>query len=229
MGIGESDGCVGIEQKLVDDFIICPVRGMTEKEKEFLEKEYIPRLESSGRKVHYPPRDTNQNDKIGLSICSENRAAVRAARKSVDIYYNPTSTGTVFDIGMTFMAGKPVNIINPGIISRGTDDLGNFILKSSINACHLKEYESTFYDKMLARKEEIKRLRAIEYVWYENSKEFLFDFGMAFMAEKPIVLANREFVEAYKTEHKSFQNVLLALDGLHRKRTICMEDKNKKK
>ena len=59
-------------------FLICPVRDVTKKEKEDL-MEYISDLESEGHKVHYPPRNTNQNDLIGLNICKENRAAIKKA------------------------------------------------------------------------------------------------------------------------------------------------------
>jgi len=39
---------------------------------------------------------------------------------------------------------------------------------------------------------------------------------MVFQAEKPILLENLAEVEAQRTEKKSFQNVLLALDAMRR-------------
>jgi len=117
-------------------FIISPVRGITKEEKQFLD-EYVARLESQGHSVHYPCRDTNQNDPIGLYICCENREAIRKSDE-VHVY------------------------------------------------------------------------------WKEKSKGSLFDFGMLFIAEKPIVLINRD--EIKRTPYKSFQNVLLELDARHRKK-----------
>jgi hypothetical protein len=91
-------------------FMICPVRNATPEEKIFLE-EYMKNLESKGYKVYYPPRDTNQNDPIGLNICSENRAGIRNSDE-IHIYWNPGSSGSGFDFGMVFMAEKPIKLIN---------------------------------------------------------------------------------------------------------------------
>ena len=91
-------------------FMICPVRDATNEEKQFLQ-DYMSRLESQWHKVHYPARDTNQDDPFGLNICSENRQAIRDADE-IHIYWTKKSKGTLFDIGMMFMAGKPVVLIN---------------------------------------------------------------------------------------------------------------------
>jgi hypothetical protein len=91
-------------------FLICPVRNLTEEENNYLQG-YISNLENNGYKVHYPPRDTNQDDLIGLNICSENREAIRKADE-VHIYWNPSSSGSGFDFGMTFMIEKPIKFIN---------------------------------------------------------------------------------------------------------------------
>ncbi len=96
-----------LEKKI---FMICPVRDATDEEKGFLQ-DYMSQLESQGHKVHYPPRDTNQDDPIGLNICSENRQAIRDADE-IHIYWTKKSKGTLFDIGMMFMAEKPVVLIN---------------------------------------------------------------------------------------------------------------------
>lgn len=91
-------------------FIICPVRNLTSAEEEEV-KAYISMLESRGIKVHFPPRDTNQKDSIGLRICSDNKKALRESDR-IDIYWNPSSSGTLFDFGMTFALGKPICLIN---------------------------------------------------------------------------------------------------------------------
>ena len=73
---------------------------------------------------------------------------------------------------------------------------------------------SSFYEKALKRKKQIKKLKLIEYELKEKTVDFLFDFGMAFMAKKDIKLTNR--TEIKQTPHKSFENVLLVLDRKYR-------------
>jgi hypothetical protein len=97
-------------------FIICPVRNVTDKEKRYLE-DYILKLEAAGHLVHYPSRDTNQNDKIGLSICMENRQAIQDSDE-VHVYWNSSSSGSGFDLGMAFMGEKPLVLINRDSIKR---------------------------------------------------------------------------------------------------------------
>ena len=97
-------------------FIVCPVRNQTKKESKFLSN-YVSQLKSMGHYVHYPLEDTNQNDPIGLSIVWENRSAMRDADE-VHVYWNPTSQGSNFDVGMLFMAEKPVKLINRENIHR---------------------------------------------------------------------------------------------------------------
>ena len=90
-------------------FLICPVRNITEEESQYLQ-DYIAALEEN-HVVHYPPRDTNQDDPIGVNICSENRQAIQDADE-VHIYWNKTSYGSLFDFGMTFMKEKPLVLVN---------------------------------------------------------------------------------------------------------------------
>ena len=98
---------MNLEKKI---FMICPVREADEEEKAFLQ-DYISNLEQEGHKVHYPPRDTNQDDPIGYYICRENRQAILDADE-VHIYFTPKSKGTLFDIGMAFMMEKPIVLVN---------------------------------------------------------------------------------------------------------------------
>lgn len=62
--------------------------------------------------------------------------------------------------------------------------------------------------------------------WNESSEGSRFDFGMTFMAEKPIVLINRDKIK--KTPHKSFQNVLLELDARYSRIREVREGKKEK-
>lgn len=97
-----------------DVFLICPVRNADSEQKKRLE-EYISRLESEGKIVYYPARDTDQVDSTGYRICCDNRQAIYEA-KEVHLFYDPTSQGSLFDLGMTFMAdlllGKSIVLVN---------------------------------------------------------------------------------------------------------------------
>lgn len=195
-------------------FIICPVRDATKEEKEFLES-YVLNLRLEGDKVHYPPENTEQNYMFGYRICSQNRSAIERADE-VHIYFNPNSAGSFFDIGMTFMAEKPLHIINQNAFDKEkADDVTKFILKYSTNV-EIKQ-KSKLYTKLRRRKRKIEKLEVIKYkLQKEKTAEFLFDFGMAFMARTLVKLTNRK--EIKPTPHKSFENVLLVLDGKYRRR-----------
>jgi hypothetical protein len=91
-------------------FLICPVRGITDGEKMFLHR-YSEDLEQKGYKVYFPYRDTNQNDPIGLRICTDNRKAIMEADE-IHVYWNQDSEASRFDFGMAFMAEKPIKLIN---------------------------------------------------------------------------------------------------------------------
>lgn len=91
-------------------FIVCPVRGIEEDEKQFLQ-DYVSQLESQGHAVHYPPRDTKQDDPVGLRICSDNREAIEKSDE-VHVYWSEKSEGTKFDLGMAFSEGKPIVLMN---------------------------------------------------------------------------------------------------------------------
>lgn len=117
-----------VRGKLVDEFradknrkkrihIICPVRGMTDPEKTFLDQ-YVTDLEGDGSEVevHYPPRNVEQDDPIGIDICTSHRDAMRHADE-VHVYWNRTSEGSKFDLGMAFMLqgyrpDVPIKLIN---------------------------------------------------------------------------------------------------------------------
>ena len=97
-------------------FLICPVREVTPDERRFLD-EYVTKLEAEGYRVYYPPRDTNQNDKIGLNICMQNRQGIIDCNE-VHVYWNGKSSGSKFDFGMAFMAGKPIRLIRRNMVQR---------------------------------------------------------------------------------------------------------------
>jgi nucleoside 2-deoxyribosyltransferase len=84
-------------------FLICPVRNGVPIEAENAVKD----LESKGYIVHFPPRDTNQEDETGYRICSDNRSAMESAN-IVAVVWDGKSQGGLFDLGMAFALRKPV-------------------------------------------------------------------------------------------------------------------------
>jgi len=97
-------------------FIICTVRGASEEYKKKLE-DYVSDLESKGHILHLPHRDTNQNLN-GIDICKINATAILNADE-VHIFYNSTSQGTHFDMGVAFALGKKIKVIENGEITMG--------------------------------------------------------------------------------------------------------------
>ena len=98
-----------------DIFLICPVRNIDPKTREKIES-YVKKLEKDGLSVYYPARDTKQDDPIGFQICESNREAMWNSTE-VHIFWDKRSKGSLFDLGMAFMAehiiGVPLTIANP--------------------------------------------------------------------------------------------------------------------
>ena len=88
-------------------FLICPVRGYTSD----YWQEHVDRLEADGWTVHWPPRDTDQRDPVGMIICHENRAAIGCADR-VFLIWDGKSTGCLFDLGMAWALHKPLTILS---------------------------------------------------------------------------------------------------------------------
>jgi len=198
------------------EYFICPVRGITDELKNKIES-IVREREAQGVRVHFPPRDVDQNDPTGLRICSDHRAAMCNAFE-VDIWHDPTSQGSVFDTGMGFYAKKPLKILNGESLEKITNDYEHFLIDYLIQGI-LGEHvikPSAAYLKMEDQREHIRQVSSVEYFWKPNDWEALFIFGMIFMSEKPILLLNREDVEKQRTPHKSYQNVLLTLDDMYR-------------
>ena len=95
-------------------FLICPVRGHEMNET----INYVEKLEAEGWEVHWPPRDTNQHDPTGYRICKDNYKAIYRA-DVVHIVYDPTSQGSLFDLGVAFALRKPLVILNDIELTEG--------------------------------------------------------------------------------------------------------------
>lgn len=112
----------------IDIFTIMPIRKATEEELDYI-KAYTERRERTGQRVYCPWRDNpyEQTDKIGLDICRTNRKAISEA-KEIHVYYNSTSEGTKFDIGMATALGKNFRLINEGYVKYlDADVFANFL------------------------------------------------------------------------------------------------------
>ena len=97
-------------------FLICPVRNATDDERAQI-LAFVRTLQGNGFVVHWPERDTDQVDSIGLRICTDNRRAIADA-DIVYVWWNGTSSGSLFDLGIAFGLEKPVRIAN---VVTGTD------------------------------------------------------------------------------------------------------------
>jgi len=200
----------------LDYYLIHPVWNISEELKAKLDG-IVYAIEAAGERVHYPIRDVDQDDPIGLRICSEHRAAMQKARKVI-MWYDPTSHGSMFDAGMGFMAGKPLEILNSESIENITNDYEQFLIDYALQGFsdnhHLKP--SSVYLDMRGKRDIIRAAKSLSYHWVTKDWEALFDFGMIFMAGKPFTLLNREEVEAQVEERKSYQKVLITLDDMYR-------------
>lgn len=87
-------------------YLICPVRGHDPQET----RAVVENLEQAGWSVHWPPRDTAQQDPTGYNICRENLAAIRKA-DCIFVIWDGKSEGCLFDLGIAFALEKPLSIV----------------------------------------------------------------------------------------------------------------------
>lgn len=95
-------------------FLICPVRGMSPD----AHATTVSLLEQQGFTVHFPPRDTDQNDEVGLRICRDNAKAIANA-DVVHVIWDGKSQGCLFDLGVAFALNKKVEPIIIPALSEG--------------------------------------------------------------------------------------------------------------
>lgn len=127
-----------IENKI---FLICPVRNATEEQKIWIEN-FVQEKYNTGYIIHAPHLHTRQKDIFGgYAICRQNAEAL-ASSEEVDIYYDKSSTGSVFDLGVAYALGKPLKILNKKDIMFNVNDFMDNILitwpyKEKINSKRL--------------------------------------------------------------------------------------------
>ena len=86
----------------MEAFLISPVRKITKKEQKTIKK-WVEKMEKdAGVKIHWPQRDTNQDDPIGIRICEDNAGAI-LLNPTTFVWWNKKSQGSLFDLGMAFM------------------------------------------------------------------------------------------------------------------------------
>ena len=184
-------------------FIICPVRNADPAIQEEIQR-YIERLEEAGHHVHWPPRDTDQSDPHGIQICMDNFDAILDADR-VDVFYDPNSRGSHFDIGM-------VNALRLLGFKKTVLWVNNFP----------RAYLPWNYKPFLTVRTRTDELR---YCFEPTGPWSLFEGGMLFALlrlgfKRKLVLLNDSGVQP-TPEKKSFANVFRALaDG----RDIARED-----
>lgn len=96
-------------------FLICPVRNADATVTARIKK-YVEGLEAAGYKVHWPARDTKQ-DEGAVRICDANRIAMQAVDE-VHVWWDPKSEGSVFDLGMAFATLNRIRIANRPEVNR---------------------------------------------------------------------------------------------------------------
>jgi len=89
-------------------YIICSVREATRKVRVKLE-DYATKLNVQNIQVYLPHVSTNQ-DGTSIGICEQNVEAIKWADE-IHIFYDKTSTGSHFDMGVAFALGKPIKLI----------------------------------------------------------------------------------------------------------------------
>lgn len=105
-------------------FLISPVARATKEVNEKISA-YIGGLERRGCKVHWPFRDTNQDDPTGgYEICKTNFKAILGADE-IHIWYDESSGGSKFDMGGVFMLVKMLGVKKKIVIANDKEVVDN--------------------------------------------------------------------------------------------------------
>lgn len=89
--------------------LICPVRNVTEEQQKEID-DYCASLETEGHTVHNPKYAVDQNDETGYNICIGHLRSMSEACR-VDVFWDVTSKGSHFDLGMAFALEKEVKLV----------------------------------------------------------------------------------------------------------------------
>ncbi len=109
-------------------FLICPVRNATEEQRKWIEN-FTQEKYNNGYIIHAPHLHTRQMDLFGgYAICKQNAEAI-ATSEEIDIYYDQSSTGSVFDLGVAYALHKPLKVLNKEGIVFNENDFTDSIVK----------------------------------------------------------------------------------------------------
>ncbi len=131
-----------IENNPIDNkiFLICPVRNASKKQKKWIE-DFVEEKDREGYIVHAPHLHTNQIDPLGgYNICKQNAKAI-ATSEEIDIYYDKSSTGSIFDLGVAYALHKPLVLLNEEEIQFDDRDFIDSIIKNW--PCYTKKKRRT--------------------------------------------------------------------------------------
>lgn len=112
-------------------FLISPVRNIP---LETYEKvwAYVARLEGAGYSVHWPIRDTKQEDQTGgFVICKTNFAKIIEADE-IHVWYDEASGGSKFDMGGVFMLVEMLGVKKKVVIAND-DEFSDSAEKTFLN------------------------------------------------------------------------------------------------
>ena len=90
-------------------YLICPVRNVTADQQRAVDT-YAHQLTERGDDVHNPRYAVDQTDTTGVGICLAHFDAMDLADE-VHVFWDATSTGSHFDLGMAFALDKPVVVV----------------------------------------------------------------------------------------------------------------------
>ena len=110
-------------------FLICPVRNATPEQRQWIE-DFTKRKYDEGFTIHAPHLHTRQKDLFGgYAICKQNAEAT-ASSQEIDIYYDQSSTGSVFDLGVAYALHKPLRLLNEESITFNENDMIDMVVKN---------------------------------------------------------------------------------------------------
>ena len=89
--------------------LICPVRGVTEEQQKEID-DYAKSLEEQGHTVHNPKYAVDQEDETGYRICWGHLESMKITNR-VDIFWDVSSKGSHFDVGMAFALAKAIKLV----------------------------------------------------------------------------------------------------------------------
>lgn len=107
--IAANKQCEEIMKRKKKIFLISPVSTSNPQNYEIVKK-YVEKMENEDNEVHWPIRDTEQNDPIGINICDTNSKKIFEWADEIHIYYLKESRGIQFDIGAVYFVIRILGI-----------------------------------------------------------------------------------------------------------------------